>query len=330
MRLLIIGGTMFLGRHVVEAATARGHDVTLFHRGKTNPDVFPAVERIIGDRTTDLSGLAGGEWDAIIDTCGYHPRDVRASAQLLASRVGHYIFVSTISVYGELTKPGADESTPVDDSIDDPEAATVSNETYGPLKALCERAAEDALPGRVANVRPGLIVGPFDPSDRFTYWPVRVARGGEVLAPAPPDRSVQVIDGRDLADWLVTVAERRIVGVFNATGPATQLALGQVLDACNDVARSGATVTWVPTEFLAEHDVTPWIDMPLALWGGGEGLNEVDVSRAIAAGLTFRPLADTIGATLDWYASVDDRPLRAGITAEREAEVLAAWHAASG
>lgn len=326
MRLLILGGTLFLGRHTVDVARDRGHDVTLFHRGRTNPELFPDVEHILGDRTEDVSALAGREWDAVIDTCGYLPRDVRAAAKLLAPAVAHYTFVSTISVYDDASfGPGADESAPVG-TLDDPEHATLTNETYGPLKAVCEQEAEAALPGRVANVRPGLIVGPHDPSDRFTYWPARIDRGGEVLAPAPAEQPVQVVDARDLAAFLLDCAEQRIAGVFNATGPSQRLSLGEVLDACRAASGSAASVTYVDTAFLDEHGVGPWMEMPLAIWGDdANGLNEVDVRKAIAAGLAFRPIAEIVADTLAWHRTRPDAPLRAGITPEREAEVLAAW-----
>jgi len=332
MRLLILGGTMFLGRHIVDVAQERGHEVTLFHRGKTNPDLYPDVERILGDRTSDLGLLAGREWDAVIDTCGYHPREVRASAEELRDHVGHYTFVSTISVFSDVSKPGVNEESPVATIPDDDvESATVTGETYGPLKALCEQAAEAAMPGRVANIRPGLIVGPWDPSDRFTYWPARFARGGEVLAPAPREQAVQIIDGRDLAAFCVDAAEQRLSGVYNATGPDRVLTLGEVLDACAVAAATDASVTYVDTDFLDEQDVGMWMEMPLVVWGDEhDGFNAVNVSKAVAAGLRFRPVADTVRDTLTWFQSQPERPWRAGIDPEKEAKVLAAWHATEG
>ena len=202
MRLLVLGGTRFLGRHLVEAALREGDAVTIFHRGRTNPDLFAGqVERISGDRDGDLDALASGEWDAVVDTCGYVPRVVAASAAALSSRCGHYTFVSSESVYGDVGEPGIDESAPVDELVD-PATEVVDNETYGGLKALCEAAAEAAMPGRVLNLRPGLIVGPWDRLDRFAYWPRRIAAGGDVLVPGRPERAVQFIDGRDLAGWM--------------------------------------------------------------------------------------------------------------------------------
>src|SRR6478672_8232941 len=225
MRLLVLGGTQFLGRHLVEVALREGDAVTIFHRGRTNPDLFAGqVERISGDRDGGLDALAGGEWDAVVDTCGYVPRVVAASARALADRCGHYTFVSTESVYGDVGEPGLDESAPVA-VLDDPATEVVDGETYGGLKALCEEAAEAAMPGRVLNVRPGLIVGPHDPSDRFTYWPRRLARGGEVLAPGSAEGLVQVIDARDLAEWAVRMVEGGKTGVYNATGPENPLTM---------------------------------------------------------------------------------------------------------
>lgn len=325
MNLLILGGTIFLGRHLVEAALARGHQVTLFNRGQHNPALFPDVEKIRGDRTVDLAPLRGRRWDAVIDTCGYVPRHVRAAATALADQVEHYTFVSSISVYADFTQPGLDEASAVG-VLNDPSVEEITGETYGPLKALCEEAAEAALPGRVLNVRPGLIVGPHDPSDRFTYWPYRVARGGEVLAPGIPQHAVQIIDGRDLADWQILMAERRMVGVYNATGPAEPLTLETVLASCQAVAGSNATFTWVHEEFLAEQQVGAFVEMPLWVPESEAGIEQVNCAKAIQAGLTFRPLATIIADTLAWQQTRPaDHTWRAGITPEREEALLAAW-----
>jgi len=327
MDLLILGGTIFLGRHLVELALERGHRVTLFNRGQHNPELFPEVEKLRGDRKADLSPLAGRTWDAAVDTCGYVPRVVRASAELLADRVAHYSFVSSISVYPDLSQPGTDESAPVG-VLDDPTVEDVTGETYGPLKALCEQAAEAALPGRALNVRPGLIVGPHDPSDRFTYWPRRVAQGGEVLAPGKPEAPVQIIDARDLAAWMLTMIEGRQAGIFNAVGPEYRLSMRRTLETCRDVSGSDARFTWVADRFLTDAEVSAYTEMPL--WvpdhEGGEGFSSVDYTAARNAGLTFRPLVDTVRDTLEWDAGrPDDAPRRAGITPERERELLDAW-----
>jgi 2'-hydroxyisoflavone reductase len=328
MKILIIGGTVFLGRHLVEAAQARGHEVTLFNRGQHNPELFADVEKIRGDRTRaeDLKALQGRHWDAVVDTCGYVPRIVRMSAEALADYADHYTFVSTGSVYGD-TATGPDESTPVV-TMPDPTVEEVTGETYGPLKALCEQAAEAAMPGRVLHVRAGLIVGPNDQSDRFTYWPVRVARGGEVLAPGRPDRAVQFIDVRDLAAWIIHMAEKKQAGVYNATGPATTLTMAQLLETCRTALGSDATFTWAPDQWLLEQKVGVWMEMPLWIPDGpSDGFMFADIRKALAAGLTFRPLAETVRDTVAWDQT---RPAelqrRAGLKPEREAELLALWH----
>lgn len=323
MRVLILGGTVFLGRHLVEAALARGDDVTLFNRGRTNPELFPDVERLTGDRDGGLDALRGREWDAVVDPSGYVPRIVRASAELLSDAAGHYTFVSSGSVYPHPTPPGADENASLA-RMADPTIETVDPETYGPLKVLCEEAAEAAFPGRALHVRAGLIVGPYDPSDRFTYWPLRVHRGGEVLAPVA-DAPVQIVHARDLADWMLRCAENETAGAFNACGPEEPLTFGALLDACREETRSDAAFVRPTAEFLAEHDVAPWTGLPLTL-GPDDGMCRVDNRKAVAEGLTFRPLRRTVRETLDWALTRDTAtPLRIGIDAAREAEVLAAW-----
>ncbi|HZN14886.1 MAG TPA: NAD-dependent epimerase/dehydratase family protein [Acidimicrobiales bacterium] len=326
MDVLLLGGPLFLGRHVIDALQTAGHRVTVFNRGKTNPDDYPDVERLVGDRRDDVSALDGRRWDAAIDTSAYFPGDVRRSMEALAGAVGHYTFVSTISVYADASSPGMDETATVG-TIDDPEMEEITGESYGPLKALCEQAAEAAMPGKVANVRPGLIVGPHDPSDRFTYWVRRLASGGDVLAPDRPDMPVQVIDGRDLADWIVRLAETGTTGVFNATGPATPHRFDATLDACRGAAGVDASITWVDEAWLIDQKVEPWMELPLWLPGGEgyDGLSAVDVSRAVDAGLTFRPLVDTCAATLEWDRTRDGAGMDAQLSPEREAELLAAW-----
>lgn len=322
MKLLILGGTKFLGRAAVEAAVERGHEVTLFNRGETNAELFPGLEKLHGDRTADLSALEGRRWDAVIDTPGYVPRVVRASAELLAGAVETYAFVSSISAYADFSKP-VDEDSPTAELGELPADELLPDySNYGPLKALCEQAVRDVHGDSALVVRPGLIVGPHDPTGRFTYWPHRVARGGDVLAPGPPEREVQFIDVRDLAAWLVDLCERRESGTFNSTG--TGVPWNALLETCRDVAGSEARFVWVPDEFLAEHDVGEWMELPLWLYDPGlAGLHEADVSRAVAAGLTFRPLADTVRATLDDAETTDT----AGLKSEREEELLAAWRA---
>lgn len=326
MRILVIGGTRFLGRAFVDAALVRHHDLTLFNRGLSGPDLFPQVERIRGDRDGGLDALGDAAFEAVLDTCGYLPRVVRASAETLAERVGRYAFVSTLSVYADERTVGQDESAPVA-VTPDPTVEEVTAETYGPLKALCEAGVELALPGRALIVRPGLIVGPNDPTDRFTYWPVRVAAGGEVLAPDGPAYRTQFIDVRDLADWILTMLERGATGTFNATGPAEPLPLGTLLDTCRDVSASDARFVYAGEGFLLEEGVEPWSDLPLWIAGEeGVGGNAFDISKAVANGLVFRPVGETVTDTLAWARTRPTAdPLRAGLAPEREAAVLEAW-----
>ena len=330
MKLLLIGGTRFLGRAIVDEALTAGHEVTLFNRGRSNPDLYSGqVETLIGDRDGELDALDGRSWDAVIDTCGYIPRHVRDSAEKLKDAVQQYVFISSISVYPEvaMNEPGVTEETAVD-TIEDETVEEVTGETYGPLKALCEQAAEAAMPGRVLNVRAGLIVGPHDLSDRFTYWPHRVAGGGEVLAPDSPDYAVQFIDVRDLARWILHMVEQQKSGDYNVTGQPGQYTLGDVLTTSKDVSGSDATFTWVDESFLTEQEVSPWMNLPL--WVGSEapGFNLVNCDKAFADGLVIRPLTETIRDTLTWEKTT--RPAesewRAGISREREAELLQKWH----
>lgn len=324
MKLLILGGTVFLGRHTVEAAQARGHEVTLFNRGQHSPELFPDVEKLRGDRDGDLSALKGRRWDAVIDPSGYVPRLVTDSARLLADAVEHYTFVSSLSAYASFAQQNQNEDAPLA-SMDDPTIEEITGESYGPLKVLSEQAAQTAMPGRVAVIRPGLIVGPHDPTDRFTYWPVRVAKGGSVLAPAPVDYPVEFTDVRDLAAWMVRVAEQRLTGVFNASGPGEVATLGGLLETCRSVSNSAAEIVWADEEFLRENEVQPWSQLPLWIGNGPEydGFSRFDGSRAAATGLTFRPVAETVAATLEWaQIRPADYTWRAGLTAEREAELL--------
>lgn len=325
MKLLILGGTVFLGRHLVEAALARGHEVTLFNRGQHNAELFPQVEKLRGDRNGDLHSLQGRTWDAVIDTCGYVPRIVRASAELLKDSVNHYTFISSISVYADFRRANMNETYPVG-TLADESVEEVNGDTYGPLKALCEQAVERALPGRALNIRPGLIVGPYDPTDRFSYWPHRVAQGGAVLAPGSPGEPVQIIDARDLAEWNIRMVEAGQTGVYNATGPDYGLTMGEVLETCRQITGSDAVIHWASAEFLARQEVAPWSQMPL--WipntdGEYDGFSATNVQKAIAAGLTFRPLAETVQDTLAWLGTRDEGwSWRAGISREREAELL--------
>lgn len=326
MRILIIGGTRFLGRHLVEAALDRSHDVTLFNRGKSNPDLFPQLETILGDREHDVNKLNGRIWDAVIDVAGYLPRIVRLSAEVLKENVARYVFISTISVYRDFKEIGIDESYPVG-TLENETVEEITGETYGPLKALCEQVVQDIYGVRALIVRPGLIVGPHDPTDRFTYWPVRVARGGDVLTPQRPEAPIQIIDVRDLVDFIIKLIQDNASGVYNATGPDYELTIGKLLEVSKQVAGSDANFRWASVEFLSQHKVESWSDMPTWVPDDEEGVgfSRVDVSKAIAAGLKFRPLEETVRDTLAWaQARPGDHTWRAGLTAEREAEVLAA------
>jgi len=324
MKLLILGGTRFVGRHLVEEALAQGHQVTLFNRGRNNPELFPEVEKLRGDRDGNLTALEGRKWDAVIDTCGYVPRLVRDSALLLADSVAHYTFISTISVYQTEGKLEIDEMCEVG-ALEDETIEEITEQTYGPLKVLCEQAAEAAMPGRVLIVRPGLIVGPHDPTDRFTYWPVRVAEGGELLAPSDRQQPIEFIDVRDLAKWTISMVEAQATGVYNATSPDYPLTMQDFLLNCQQVLQSDAQFRWSSEEFLFEHQVAPFTELPLWLPKESTSLMLINIQKALNAGLTFRPLADTIRDTLAWHAT---RPaelvLKAGLTREREKSLLAA------
>lgn len=325
MRLLIIGGTIFLGRHIVEAALAQGHTITLFNRGQHNPELFPDVEKLAGDRDGNLSALEGRRWDAVIDTCGYLPRVVRQSVQLLRGATDHYTFISTISVYPDPTIVGIDETAGLA-TLEDESTEELTGETYGGLKVLCEREVEHAFGDRALILRPGLIVGPHDPTDRFTYWPHRVAQGGDVLAPGRPQRGVQFIDVRDLAEWTIAMIEVGRSGVYNADGPEHPVAMGDLLGICKHVSASDARFVWVPDDFLLEQGVGAWMEMPLWLpESAAPGFFAFDSSKAIAAGLQFRPLAETVLDTLDWNVQRPPTERQAGMMREREAEVLQAW-----
>ena len=339
MRVLILGGTKFLGRAMVDAALERGHELTLFNRGETNPELYPEVEKLRGNRDGDLSALEGRDWDFVIDPSGYLPRVVRQSAELLADRVGHYVFVSSCSVYADFSEPAREDETPLI-RLDDTSDESLEGDRYGGFKALCEQVVAEVFPGRSARVRAGLIVGPNDPTGRFTYWPSRVARGGEVLAPGRRGRQVQFVDVRDLGAWLLDVGERGVSGAFNATGPEPPVTMGELLETCRAVSSSNARITWVDERFLRQHEVGEWMELPLWIAETGDPawrrFQEVDVSRAVEAGLRFRTIADTVRDTLEWALRTRNpgAPLAsglelgdAGLDPAREAELLAEWQA---
>lgn len=327
VKLLVIGGTVFLGRHVVEAALAAGHDVTMANRGKTNADLFPDVEKLVIDRDGDISALSTGDWDGVVDTCGYVAAHTRSVALALADRVGHYTFVSSVSVYADVSTPGVDVDGVVATTAD-PDAPAVTNENYGALKAVCEDIVRDVYGDRACIVRPGLIVGAHDPSDRFTYWPRRFELGGEAVVPAWRDMPVQLADVRDLAEWMVRLAEQKTAGTFNGCGPLVPWRLEEMIDACVRAAGAdAATPVYVEERFLLEHGVAPWAELPVWLPSGSEhaGMLAVDVQRSVDAGLTFRSLDEVVQGTLEWDRTRRDTPLRGPLSSEKEREVLEKW-----
>lgn len=343
MKLLIIGGSRFVGRHLVTAALAGNHDVTLFNRGQHLTENVSEVETIHGDRNSDLTRLQGRRWDAVVDTCGFLPRAVKAATEFLSDSVDVYAFVSSQSVYADVSVLGIDENAPLktltSEQLDEANAidssgqssAVTYEEMYGGLKALCEQAAEEVMPNRVLVIRPGLIVGPYDYTDRFTYWPVRVARGGEVLAPGRPDRYVQFIDARDLADWTVSMIPRKAAGVYNVNGASGTLTMEDVLEESRTVSESDAAFTWVNEEFLLQENVKAWGEMPLYLPEDAapqlKGFMFVNTDKAVRDGLALRPLAATVADTLSWYrtnqANVE---MKAGISRDKERQLLDKWH----
>src|SRR5438874_3897052 len=335
LRILILVGTGFTGPYQVRYALSRGHKVTTFNRGKTHPGELPnEVEQLIGDRNGQLDALKDRHWDVALDNPTTLPEWVRDAGQILKGSVGRYVFISTISVYADTSK-GVDETASLaqydgpDPYKETLEAMRASGyKTYGPLKALSEKEAEKWFPGKPLIIRPGLIVGPGDETDRFTYWPVRIDRGGEVLAPGNPNDPVQFIDARDLAEWTIRMVENRETGIYNATGPAKPLGIGKMLHEIKVGLNSSARFTWVPPDFLKQQKVEAWSDMPV--WTGEEsGMARTNISRALSKELTFRPLAETARDALAWFKSQpQDRQskIKAGLTREREAEVLAAWH----
>lgn len=324
MKILVLGGTKFLGRHLVDAALAAAHEVTLFNRGKTNPTLFPNVETITGDRGQDIEKLSGREWDAVIDVAGYLPRIVRLSAEGLKGAVKRYVFISSISAYAGFSKVGINESDSVG-KLEDESVEEITGETYGPLKALCEKLVQETYGDRALIIRPGLIVGPHDPTDRFTYWPMRVKRGGDMIVPDKPQTPIQVIDVRDLSEFIIKLIDENASGIYNATGPNYELKIGEFLDQCKLVTGSVAAFHWASREFLAEHKVEPWSDMPVWIPDTEEdvGFSRIDVSKAIDAGLKFRPLEETIRDTVAWAETrPQDHEWRAGLNPTREQNLL--------
>jgi 2'-hydroxyisoflavone reductase len=323
VKLLIVGGTRFLGRHLARQALDAGHSVTLFHRGQSNPSLFPEALHRIGDRNGDLAALREGTWDAVIDTSAYVPRHVRTMAQALQGRIGHYQLVSTISVYADLSRPGTDETAALA-RLDDAGTEVVDGQTYGGLKALCEQALLEALPDRAAIVRPGLLVGPHDPTGRLTWWVQRLQRGGAVLCPGSPQAALQLIDARDAAALMLRAAQAARCETMNLTGPAAPLTMGEFFDAARAVLNPSATLRWIDEATLLAAGVAPWTELPLWVPVDTAGLHAVNVDRARAAGLVCRPLADTLRDTAAWAASAAQAvPPTIGLDPQRETALLA-------
>lgn len=325
LRILILGGTNFIGPHQVRAAVERGHQVTLFNRGITNPDLFPELETLIGDRNGDLDALRGREWDVVIDNPANIPRWVRLSAEALRGSVGKYVFVSSTGVYVPYLTTDIHEDAKVD-TIDDPETEVVDGRTFGALKALAEEEARKIFPDSHLVVRPTYIIGPGDPTDRYTYWPVRMARGGEVLAPGNPDDPMQHVDVRDLGAFMIKAVEDDQTGTMNVVGPREPLTMGGLLERTRDAVGSDATLTWVDAAFLLEQELfalTYWVEPA----GDYLGMMQVNGDKAFAAGFEMRPLEQTARETLEWFQAQDAerQELRSGLTPEREAELLAAF-----
>lgn len=324
LTFLILGGTQFVGRHLVDAITMPGHKVTLCNRGKSNPELFPQFERLIGDRDGDLRVLEGRKWDVVIDTSGFVSRNVRATATVLAGSIARYIFISSISVYRDFSKPGLDESAPLETLPPGAGEEQGDSKTYGARKALCERVAEEILPGKVLSVRPGLIIGPYDNLGRFTYWVRRAATSTEILAPGKPHLPVQLIDARDLAAWIVRMAESAKVGTYNATGPAAPLTFRQMIEYCQSASGKHAPVTWVDEPFLLKYGIKPFSDLPLWLPETHQGFFTINSQRAFSTGLTCRPLIDTVCDTLAWDSAAGGQN-RTGLSTEREEDLLRLW-----
>lgn len=336
MKYLILGGTKFLGRHIVNKALDQGHQVTIFTRGREKIDINTKVEHLIGDRANNLDTLKGRVWDRVIDTSGYVPWEVEKSARILADSCTHYTFVSSISVYSDLEKRNINEDSKIEtmtkeelEEVRLDESGESIMKYYGALKHLCEEAAKKAMPGQVLNVRPGLIVGQFDPTDRFTYWIDRISKGKEVFCPGRKDALIQFINVEDLARWIVKASEEAIVGEYNATGPDYELTMEELLEKCKEVSKSNATLTWAQENFLFDNDVQYWSEMPL--WIPDKlkipGFLGADITKALKKGLRFKPLEETILDTLNWAKS---RPtgysFKAGITSDKEKELLKLWH----
>ena len=330
LRILILGGTGFIGPHMVKEALRRGHEVELFNRGRTDSELFPDLKLYVGDRNNGLDALQGGQWDVVIDNSGYVPRHVEDSARLLAEAVNHYVFISTISVYGDFSVP-INEDTALG-TLEDETVEEVTAESYGPLKALCEqRVTAEIGAERTTILRPTYICGPGDRTDRFSYWPVRTMRGGEMLWPGSPQDDIQLIDVRDLANFTIDAIEQQITGVFNTATQRGAYKMGDLQEDCAAVTAADVTPQWVSSEFVRDNEIAAQGGLPI--WDDPTGeyahLLTVDSSRAAQAGMHNRPPRETARDTVAWWKTLPpDRTatIRAGLSADREAELLALWH----
>lgn len=326
MNLLIIGGTQFVGRHIAYAALERGDRVTLFNRGRTQGDAIAGVEQVHGDRNGDLHRLDGRTWDAVIDACGYTPVEVEISARYFSERTGAYVFISTISVYDQEGVSSIDEDSPLCAWPREADRTRMTPETYGPLKVSCEDVVSGAFGERSLIVRPGLVAGAYDPTDRFTYWPVRCAAGGEILAPGAADHPIQYIDARDLGAFTISLAHQRATGIYNAVTTPDSVTFGDLFSGCFAANGAAAPVRYASETFLEKHSVAPWSDLPLWIPRSGPGLAMVRISnaRSRARGLHVRPVAESARGVLEWAVRTGKRvgALQAGLTLERETELL--------
>ncbi len=327
LKVLILGGTNFLGPHLIHELQEHGHEVTLFNRGIQNPSLFSTIEHLQGNRDGDLKALEGRQWDAIIDTSGYLPRIVEDSSKILAEATNHYTFISSISVYEDFSKPNIDEDSPLA-KLSDEKNEEITEKTYGALKASCEDVISRYFPNKFLIIRPGLIVGPLDPTDRFTYWPVRVMEGGNILAPGQPTQNLQFIDVRDLAKWIVLMIERQATGIYNATGPEISITFEQLIEECQKFSNNEALIQWVDEDFLIKNGIEDWVEIPLWLSykRNMPGFLNINAQKAIKkTGLTFRPLSETIASILAWNSLRENTNRKAGLDREKEKELLRLW-----
>ncbi len=324
MKILILGGTIFLGKHIVNSALRQGHEVTLFNRGIHNPEIFPGIEKIKGDRKSNLDLMKERTFDAVIDTCGYFPAVVRLSAEFLKDKVKHYTFVSSISVYKDFSEMGMNENSEAG-KLEDETVEEITGETYGPLKYLCEKVIEEVYGDNALIIRPGLISGEDDPSDRFTYWIHRINEGGRVLAPGPKEKHVQFIDVKDLADFIITSVESNLSGTYNATGPDSELTFENFIEECKKVSGKDPEIVWADQYFLEEEKVVPYTELPLWLPDEMDGGNNCDISKALSKGLKIRSLEQTLRETLDFSLARKDHTLKSGLQPERETGLIEKW-----